>query len=60
MISIELLNILACPKCKSSLKFEKEENIFICENCKLIYPIVEDIPILLIEEAKPLEKEDDR
>jgi len=58
LISKELLDILACPKCKSDLKFEKEENILICKNCKLIFPIIDDIPVLLIEEAKPLDQND--
>ncbi len=52
MISKELLEILVCPKCKGELKLTKEG--LICERCKLIYPIKEDIPIMLIEEAKPI------
>ncbi|MCD6129416.1 MAG: Trm112 family protein [Deltaproteobacteria bacterium] len=54
MISKELLEILVCPKCKGELKLTKEKDGLICERCKLIYPIKEDIPIMLIEEAKPL------
>ncbi len=54
MISKELLEILVCPKCKGDLKLTKEKDGLICERCKLIYPIKEDIPIMLIEEAKPL------
>jgi len=55
-----LLEILACPKCKGDLKYkrtEKEESL-ICPNCKLLYPVKDDIPIMLIEEAKKLSKEE--
>jgi hypothetical protein len=48
MISKELLEILVCPKCKGELKLTKEKDGLICERCKLIYPIKEDIPIMLI------------
>ncbi len=54
-ISKELLDILACPKCKGDLRLNDAEDGLICESCKLIYEIKDDIPIMLIEEAKPLE-----
>lgn len=53
-ISQELLEILACPKCKGSVTLNGDENGLICENCRLVYEIRDDIPIMLIEEAKPL------
>ena len=53
-IKKELLNIIACPKCKGDVK---EENLFlVCEKCKLAYPVLEDVPDMLIEDAWPLEK----
>ncbi|MEO0254889.1 MAG: Trm112 family protein [candidate division WOR-3 bacterium] len=52
----ELLDIIACPKCKGDLIYKEEENVLICKNCKLKYKIEDDIPILLIEEAIPLEE----
>ncbi|MDQ7031961.1 MAG: Trm112 family protein [Desulfonauticus sp.] len=55
-ISKELLDILACPKCKNNLKLTEKENGLVCEKCKKVYPIQDDIPILLIEEAIDLEK----
>ncbi|WP_456325633.1 Trm112 family protein [Desulfonauticus submarinus] len=55
-INKELLDILACPKCKNELKLTQKENGLICEKCKKVYPIKEDIPILLIEEAIDLDK----
>ncbi|GAB6078676.1 Trm112 family protein [Hydrogenobaculum acidophilum] len=56
MIDKELLDILACPKCKGELIYNKDKNILICGACKLVYTIEDDIPIMLIEQAKPLDE----
>ncbi len=53
-VSQELLDILACPKCKGDLRLTDAKDGLVCEACKLVYPIKEDIPIMLIEEAQPL------
>jgi len=53
-ISQELLDILACPKCKGDLHMTAGADGLVCEACKLVYPIKEDIPIMLIDEALPL------
>ncbi|MDA8125520.1 MAG: Trm112 family protein [Deltaproteobacteria bacterium] len=53
-ISKELLEILACPKCKGDLHLTPAEDGLVCEKCRLVYEIREDIPIMLIDEAKPL------
>ncbi len=50
----ELLDILACPQCKGDLKLNETGNGLICEHCKLMYEIKDDIPIMLIEKAKKL------
>jgi len=50
----ELLDILACPKCKGEVKLTEKKDGLVCENCKLLYEIREDIPIMLIDEAKKL------
>ena len=50
----ELLEILACPKCKGDLSLNSEEVGLICSSCQLIYDIKDDIPILLIDEARKL------
>lgn len=50
----ELKEILVCPKCKGDLEFREEQQQIVCPACKLAYPIVDDIPVMLIEEAKPL------
>ncbi len=54
-ISQELLDILACPKCKGDIYQNDSKDGLICDNCKLLYEIRDDIPIMLIDEAKPLE-----
>jgi uncharacterized protein YbaR (Trm112 family) len=53
-LSPQLLEILVCPKCKGSLEYREREAVLICQNCRLSYPVREDIPIMLIDEAKPL------
>jgi len=54
MISQELLDILACPKCKGELTLTEKKDGLICKKCELLYEIREDIPIMLIDEAKKL------
>ena len=54
-IAPELKEILACPKCKGELEFREQEQKIICKACKLVYRIEDDIPVMLIDEAKPLE-----
>ncbi len=51
----ELLDILACPKCKGALTLAPEESELRCELCRLVYRIDDGIPILLIDEAVPYE-----
>ncbi|MGA1865288.1 MAG: Trm112 family protein [bacterium] len=50
-IDQKLLEILACPKCKGDLVLTEEEDGLVCKSCKLLYPIKDDIPIMLIDEA---------
>ena len=54
-ISKELLDILACPKCKGEIYLNESGDGLICESCKLLYEIKDDIPIMLIDEAKSLQ-----
>lgn len=54
-LSPDLLEILACPKCKGHVELAKDESGFACRACKLLYPIVDDVPNFLVDEAKPLE-----
>lgn len=54
-ISKELLEILACPKCKGDIRTNDTQDGLICDNCKLLYHIKDDIPVMLIEEAEKIE-----
>jgi uncharacterized protein YbaR (Trm112 family) len=53
-ISKELLDILACPKCKGDVHLTDKQDGLVCNTCKLMYPIKDDIPVMLIDEAIPL------
>jgi hypothetical protein len=55
-----LLEILACPSCKSGLLYRKEANELICKGCRVAYPIRDDIPVMLTEEARVLAEDEDR
>jgi uncharacterized protein YbaR (Trm112 family) len=55
MIKKELLDILACPKCKEKVILDNEGAYLICERCKVRYPIEDDIPIMLIDRAEKME-----
>ena len=50
----ELVEILACPKCKGDLTLAPDKTSLNCETCKVKYPIKDGIPIMLIDEAEPL------
>ena len=51
-ISKELLEILVCPVCKASLDLRPDESGLKCVQCKRVYPIRDDIPVMLIDEAR--------
>ncbi len=57
-VSKELLEILACPKCKGDLEYVSDDRgeVLICRPCALVYLVKEGIPVMLIEEALSLEK----
>jgi uncharacterized protein YbaR (Trm112 family) len=50
----QLLAILVCPKCKGALDYREAESSLVCPVCRLRYPVRDDIPIMLIDEASPL------
>jgi uncharacterized protein YbaR (Trm112 family) len=56
MIDDELLAILACPKCKGDIHLKEDQSGLICDACKLMYPIKDDIPVMLIDEAIKLDE----
>jgi hypothetical protein len=53
-IDKELLAILACPKCKGDIQLTDKGDGLVCQACKLMYPIKDDIPVMLIDEAVKL------
>ena len=50
-VDSELLEILACPNCKTSVTLVKNGLALKCETCHRVYPIKDDIPVMLIDEA---------
>jgi hypothetical protein len=52
MLDDKLLEILVCPKCKGELEYDKEKDELTCHSCRLIYEVKDDIPIMLIDEAR--------
>ena len=54
MISKDLLDILACPACKGPVHLNEDENGLICDQCRLLYEIVDDIPVMLVDKANKL------
>lgn len=54
-----LLEILVCPICKGPLDYRKADQELVCKPCKLAYPIRDDIPVMLEDEARAL-RDDER
>ncbi len=59
-ISKKLMDILACPKCKGELKLSQSNDSLICYKCRLVYEIRDGIPVMLIDEARPLDEGEKR
>ncbi len=55
----KLLDILACPVCKGPLVYDQQQQELICKGDRLAYPIRDDIPVMLEEEARQLPAEED-
>jgi uncharacterized protein YbaR (Trm112 family) len=53
-IDKELLEILACPKCKGEIRLNEKGDGIVCEKCSLVYPIKDGIPVMLVDEAAPI------
>jgi uncharacterized protein YbaR (Trm112 family) len=47
-----LLEILACPRCRASLRADEQASELVCTGCGLAYPVRDDIPVLLVDEAR--------
>ncbi len=59
-ISPELLEILRCPQCRSEVRLTADETGLKCTNaeCRLVYPVRDEIPVMIVEEAKQEAAED--
>jgi uncharacterized protein len=51
-LSPDLLAILVCPACKGDLVYDEAAQTLTCDRCRLRYRIVDDIPVMLVEEAE--------
>lgn len=55
----KLLDILVCPLCKGPLQYKKPQAELVCKPCRLAYPIQDDIPVMLEDEARKLPPEEE-
>jgi uncharacterized protein YbaR (Trm112 family) len=55
----KLLDILVCPLCKGPLVYKRAVNELVCRPCRLAYPVRDDIPVMLEDEARKLPAEED-
>lgn len=51
-LSADLLSILVCPQCKGDLAYDAQGQTLTCNRCRLRYKVVDDIPVMLIDEAE--------
>lgn len=54
VLSNDLLEILACPQCKGEISPDDNHEKLVCHKCKLVYPVRDGIPVMLVDEALPL------
>lgn len=53
-LSKELLDILACPKCKGGVTHREDQSALVCAACGLKYPVRDGIPVMLVDEAEKI------
>jgi uncharacterized protein YbaR (Trm112 family) len=58
MLDARLLDILACPLCKSPLRYAREAAVLVCRGDRLAFPIVDGVPVMLESEARALASDD--
>lgn len=51
----ELLEILVCPQCRATLSVDTDKDELVCHQCRLAYPVRNDIPVMLVDEARAVE-----
>jgi uncharacterized protein len=52
-VAPELLDMLACPRCKGPLSLTPAGDGLVCSRCRVAYPVTDDIPVMIFEEAAP-------
>ncbi len=58
MLDPRLLEILACPLCKSPLRYAREADVLVCRADRLAFPVVDGVPVMLDGEARALSSDD--
>ena len=58
MMDSRMLEILACPVCKGPLKYQREAQVLVCRMDRLAFPVRDDVPVMLEEEARQLAADD--
>jgi len=53
-VDARLLDILVCPLCKGNLEYRKSAQELVCKPCRLAYPVRDDIPVMLEDQARQL------
>lgn len=53
-LSKDLLEILACPQCKGVVRYDEPAGEICCHQCRLAYPVRDDIPVMLVDEARSM------
>lgn len=53
-----LLDVLVCPVCKANLDYRKAQSELVCKPCKLAFPVRDDIPVMLEDQARQLKPEE--
>lgn len=46
-----LLEILICPECRGEVSYREDEDLIVCTGCGLRYPVRDDIPVMLVDQA---------
>ena len=58
MMDTKLLDILACPVCKGPLQWHRDPQLLVCRADRLAFPVRDEIPVMLEEEARVLPSDD--
>lgn len=59
MLNKKLIELLVCPQCQQHLEYQAVPEQLNCTSCALAFPITDDIPVMLLEAAKPISSQDD-